>query len=316
VSEALPFISIIVAARPEQESVPSADAALRLDYPAQSFEILIARGRHPSVQRNEAVRMAQGDLIYFLDDDAIPDSENLRRVAPYFRDPGVVILGGPNLCPEEAPQIEQWFSRTMGSWLAFSSSSARYARKGAVRDSGEKELILCNLIFRKSTFLDHGGFDEFLYPNEENALMDEIQRDGGRLLYDPDFFVLRRPRPTLSAFSRMLLTYGRGRAEQFRLHPSFGSLLNWVPPFFVVFLFLLFFLPPTFLILPGIYLATILFQAWRTAPASRRWWMFPIAGLIFLTHFLYGLGFWRGLFRKMSKGTVESARVRVEKVYP
>ena len=39
----------------------------------------------------------------------------------------------------------------------------------------------------------------------------------------------------LPAFCRMLITYGRGRAEQFRLHPGPGSLLNFIPPLFFLF---------------------------------------------------------------------------------
>ncbi len=62
----------------------------------------------------------------------------------------------------------------------------------------------------------------------KNALMDDIQKQDGRLLYDPEFLVHRRPRGTLKAFIKMLMTYGRGRAEQFRLNPTFGSAPNFV----------------------------------------------------------------------------------------
>src|SRR5213075_1736262 len=78
-----------------------------------------------------------------------------------------------------------------------------------------------------------------LYPNEENALMDELQKRGGKLIYDPEFIVHRRPRSTLKAFMKMLKTYGRGRAEQFRLHPTPGSALNFAPPLFCLYLVLL-----------------------------------------------------------------------------
>jgi hypothetical protein len=37
----------------------------------------------------------------------------------------------------------------------------------------------------------------------------------------------------------MLMTYGRGRAEQFRLHPTPGSALNFVPPLFCLYLLML-----------------------------------------------------------------------------
>ena len=56
---------------------------------------------------------------------------------------------------------------------------------GRVRATSEKELILCNLVARREAMLELGGFNEALYPNEENALMDELQKRGGKLIYDP-----------------------------------------------------------------------------------------------------------------------------------
>src|SRR5438445_1676370 len=66
--------------------------------------------------------------------------------------------------------------------------------------------------------------------------MDELQKDGGKLIYDPELIVHRRPRHSLKAFCKMLMSYGRGRAEQFRLHPTPGSALNFVPPLFCLYL--------------------------------------------------------------------------------
>ena len=112
----------------------------------------------------------------------------------------------------------------------FGPSRARYIAVGQCRETSEKELILCNLAARRATMLELGGFNEALYPNEENALMDELQKRGGKLIYDPQFLVARRRRSSLNSFARMLMTYGRGRAEQFRLHPTFGSSLSLSAP--------------------------------------------------------------------------------------
>jgi len=155
-------------------------------------------------------------LICFLDDDSLAPPGHLRRAMAHFRDPRVQIVGGPNVCPSDAPELEQVFALVLASWLAF-GPSARVTRRSAwCAKTGEKELILCNLVARRAALLELGGFNEALYPNEENALMDELQKRGGKLLYDPDLIVARRPRRTLKAFAKMLLTYGRGRAEQFR----------------------------------------------------------------------------------------------------
>src|SRR5439155_18075207 len=215
--------------RPEQAEIKAVAASRALDYPAERLEIIVARGKQPSVQRNAAMRAARGELIYCLDDDSTPQPGSLRLAAAHFRDPTVKMVGGPNVCPAEAPPLERVFALVLGSWLAFGPSRARYAPVGAVRATSEKELILCNLVARREAMLELGGFNEALYPNEENALMDELQKRRGKLIYDPQFIVQRRPRPTLKAFAKMLLTYGRGRTEQVRLHPTFRSALNFIP---------------------------------------------------------------------------------------
>src|SRR5439155_24869541 len=133
----LPSVTVIIAARPGQAEVQALAAAQRLDYPPDKLEILLARGTQPSVQRNAAIREASGELVYFLDDDSVPPPDNLRRVASHFANSKVAMVGGPNLCPAEAPPLEQAFAEVMGAWLAFGPSRARYTPVGQLRESGE-----------------------------------------------------------------------------------------------------------------------------------------------------------------------------------
>jgi len=278
--------------------VKAAEAARTLDYPADRLEVLVVRGRQPSAQRNAAMRAARGEILYFLDDDSIPQPGNLKRAASYFARPEVKMVGGPNLCPPSAPALEQAFALTMGAKLAFGPSAARYRSIGLARPSGEKELILCNLLARRQTMLELGGFNEKLYPNEENALMDEAVKRGGVLIYDPELFVHRRPRSSMKAFCKMLMTYGRGRAEQFRLNPTMGSILNFVPPAFCVFLVALPFLPKVFLWVMAVYCLAVLSQGAALVPVWRVGRFAGVMGLVFLSHVLYGVGFWRGCFTR------------------
>ena len=287
---------MVIPTRPGQAEVSAVNAARALDYPAEKLEIIVAHGKQPSAQRNEAIRAARGELIYFLDDDSIPPRDNLRRGVTAFRDPQVKMLGGPNVCPPDAPALEKVFALVLASWLAFGPSRARYKPVGKLRTSSEKELILCNLLSRRSDLLELGGFDEALYPNEENALMDDLQKKGGKLLYDPAFIVHRRPRPNLKTFAKMLMTYGRGRAEQFRVHPTPGSALNFVPPLFCLYLVALPFLPGWGLFFLAAYACALLLQALVLAAGANPIHSFSAIPLMVLTHVLYGLGFWRGLF--------------------
>jgi glycosyltransferase involved in cell wall biosynthesis len=292
-SDSSPSVTVVIPARPGQHQVDAVDAARALDSPAGPIEILVARGTQPSVQRNLAVRQAQAELIYFLDDDSRPDPENLRRALDHFREPQVAMVGA-----------------VMGSRLAFGPSSARYRPVGRSRPSSEKELILCNLVARKAPFLAAGGFDEALYPNEENALMDTLQAQGGVLRYDPELVIHRRPRSTLAAFTRMLFNYGRGRAEQFRLHPTAGSILNFAPPLLVLYAVATLWWPGRLLWGWVLYAVALLLEAalHPGLTVSQRLALLP---LILHCHLSYGAGFWRGLFTVLRRGSAP-APIQVE----
>lgn len=300
----LPLVSVIIPVHPAKTEARAAAASRLLDYPREKLEIIVVRSTDlatfPSMKRNAAIKAARGELVYFLDDDSVPQPGNLRHAVSFFSDPNIMMVGGPNLCPPDAPQLEQTFALVMGSWLAFGPSCARYRPVGRRRDSSEKELISCNLVARRDALLKAGGFDESLYPNEENALMDAVGKLG-RLLYDPEMIVHRRPRSTLKSFLKMLFSYGGGRAQQVRLHPGIGSAINFVPPLFVLYLLATPFLPLWCLLPLALYLAAVLVQT--AAVAARAGFLngLRVLPLLAITNLLYGCGVWRGLFTKIAR---------------
>src|SRR3569833_312347 len=306
-----PLVSVIIPVHPAKTEARSAAASKLLDYPREKQEIIVVRSTdlatYPSMKRNAAIRAAKGELIYFLDDDSVPLPGNLKRAVVHFADPKVQMVGGPNICPDDAPTIERTFANVMGSWLAFGPSCARYRSVGKLRESNEKELISCNLVSRRGVLLESGGFDESLYPNEENALMDAVLKRG-KLLYDPEMIVHRRPRSNFKSFAKMLYSYGGGRAQQFRLHTTAGSFINFVPPAFCLYLVLL--LISAFAVRPlyaavfsiplAMYLAAVLMQTF--AVMARAGFMAGLCALplLALTNILYGAGVMRGFFSKIA----------------
>jgi len=304
-----PLVSVIIPVHPAKTEARSAVASRLLDYPREKLEILVVRSTDlatfPSMKRNAAIRAARGELIYFLDDDSVPLPGNLRRAVAHFADPKVQMVGGPNVCPADAPTIEQTFANVMGSWLAFGPSCARYRAVGKLRESSEKELISCNLVSRRDVLLEAGGFDESLYPNEENALMDAVLKRG-KLLYDPEMIVHRRPRSNFKSFAKMLFSYGGGRAQQFRLHPTAGSAINFVPPAFCLYLLVeLILVParvlPLWSLIPlALYLTAVLGQT--AAVMMRTGFMSALRALplLALTNILYGAGVLRGMFSRIA----------------
>ncbi|HEY6007397.1 MAG TPA: glycosyltransferase [Geobacteraceae bacterium] len=266
-----------------------------VDYPEDAFEVLVAEGRQPSRQRNRAAQMARGEILYFLDDDSLLEPGNLRRLSSQYADPAVVAVGGPSLTPADDSRRQRCFGLALASVFGGGGVRNRYRRAGALRAADDRELILCNLSFRAAGFRDSGGFDERLYPNEENELLTRLARQGGRILHDPDLAVWRSQRPTFTAFVRQLFTYGRGRAEQTLLGGGAG-ILTFVPTLFLLYLCLLPFgdNPVYYLPLLCYAIADMLFALLAAAPAGC-WLLAPCLLLVFpLLHLSYGAGMLAG----------------------
>ncbi len=119
----------------------------------------------------------------------------------------------------------------------------------------------------------------------------------------------------------MLRTYGRGRAEQFRVNPTVGSALNFVPPLFCVYLLVTIaslFAAPSFakvLLIPlGIYVLAVLAQAIASMRTASVLYALAAIPFVVMTHILYGYGFWRGLFTKLKAPERMQVPVKIEKV--
>jgi hypothetical protein len=109
----------------------------------------------------------------------------------------------------------------------------------------------------------------------------------------------------------MLMTYGRGRAEQFREYPTFGSALNFVPPLFCVYLVALPFVLPFLgwiVLIPLVFYALALL-AQTAVLMARGGFTRGLAALplMILSHVLYGIGFWHGLFTRLKPAGERSA---------
>ncbi|ABB33112.2 glycosyl transferase family 2 [Geobacter metallireducens RCH3] len=290
-------VSIIIPVRPGGE-VRAVERLRTVNYPAGSIEVLVAEGCSPSRQRNRAAAMAKGKLVYFLDDDSLVDPAFLQRAVERFVDPRVAAVGGPSL----TPATDTFFQRAVGLVISspFGGGGARnrYRRTGAARPSSERELILCNLAFRRELFLAFGGLDERLYPNEENELMDRLLTDGWLLVHDPELAIYRSQRPSFRAFMRQFFGYGTGRGEQTRI-AGLRHGIDFAPAFFLAYLLLLPWAPTLLWFIPlicygALLIAAAVAAAWQgRAPAA-----IPLLFILFPTlHLSYGAGLLKGVLR-------------------
>jgi GT2 family glycosyltransferase len=152
--------------------------------------------------RNAALAVTTGDIVAFIDDDAVPRHDWTTQVALAFSsDPRLAGLGGRDLIPTTqfpARRVVgkvQWFGRTIGN---------HHLGVGPAREVDF--LKGCNMSFRTEAVGDL-GFDERLRSNgaqvcEDMAFCLALRRSGGRLRYDPAVVVDHYPAPSLNDHRR------------------------------------------------------------------------------------------------------------------
>ena len=300
------------------------------DYPKNDIEIFQAEGTHPTVQRNECIKKASGDIVYFIDNDSMVNPNNIKKAVEIFeKNENVAIVGGPAIHKTSSSK-EKYIDKCMRSYYAVGPIANRYSvNKISSREGTDRDVILCNLFIRLNVLFEAGLFNESLYPNEENALIDKILSLGYKLMYDPQIVVKRPTRSSLRLYIKMLLNYGRGRFEQLYIDFNKKNLIFTIPAFFSLYII---FLP----IVLFIFLITkIIFLAVYFIPFALYFVMTLLAGIItalkekgfiskiraffifpymfFITHFFYGLGFFYGIARIVKGFTHAGGRQRTVK---
>jgi len=162
-----------------------------------------------SAARNAGAEAAQGEVLAFTDDDCEPDIEWVSRLRKGFRDGAFAAAGGPNLPPEPH------------SWEEAVVCAAPGAPSHVMLDDVEAEhLPGCNLAVRKSAFVEIGGFDPVFHTAGDDVDFCWRLRDAGhRLAFVPGAFVWHRRRPSIRAFLRQQIGYGRAERILSGKHP-------------------------------------------------------------------------------------------------
>ena len=265
--------------------------------------------------RNRAFDDCQGKIIYFLDDDVIVPPHALELALRRFdENPSLGILGGPNLTPTDSGFLESVFGAMMCSPLIAPRVYRRYSpRERAFRmNANDSELILCNLAMRRELVPDSIRFRSRLVSNEENLFLHQCASHGMVIGWDPQIGVFHCRRNTVSGFVSQIHSYGVGRGQQTVIRPSSTHPLFFVPALSVVGFFVGLFFPSLLAMLLGWYGALMFCACLRceeirsTGPLG----VLTSFALTPLLHFMYGVGFWRGV------GSEFLHRVRATKVIP
>ncbi|MEO8036931.1 MAG: glycosyltransferase [Acidobacteriota bacterium] len=134
---------------------------------------VLETNRNPATRRNRAVSVAQGQLLAFIDDDALAESGWLATASAYFDEhPEVLALGGPDPAPDDSPPDELVSETLLATPWIGSGIVCHENRRGIFPIRSASDIALVNLFVRRSAFT---GFDEAIgYIGEDTALVEKL----------------------------------------------------------------------------------------------------------------------------------------------
>ncbi len=323
-------ITVIIPSRIEENIDKTLEHVLKSNYPLECIEVYNVNGKKPSKQRNECIKISSGNIVYFIDNDSIVEPNNILNALSIFEnDDDVAIVGGPAV--HSIKNIsEEDINICLSSFLCVGPISARYTqKKGEPTACSDRSLILCNMFVRKDVFDKIGYFNENLYPNEENEFIDRVIQNGYKMIYHPDVVVVREPRENVAQYTRMLISYGVGRAEQMKESFLLKNIIFSAPMFFILYVLSIpivsiFILQNQYAIFYAIPLAlySILAISFSVRKSLKRKShkirsLLVMTAMFFLTHFCYGFGFAKGIIKnifKMPKVKEVELKININKV--
>lgn len=254
--------------------------------------IIHAQTLSPGMARNRALLLAEGEWLFFLDDDAyvLPGYWNTAKV--HLDESTVDVFGGPDVPAKGMNKTAEALAIALSSPLCTGKTSLRHRPFGQRPvDGGEDKLTSCNLWVRKSS-IGHFRFPEDYIRGEESYFLLQLQTLGKRFVYDPRLRVAHHRRSRVREIFRPTYWAGYYRSELMRAISSPGDTLFWLPSIFVI-LHLVFFLQrDLFWYLARMYLSLTLFMSVALTMRERRPELFLRVLLFhYLIVFNYGLGF-------------------------
>lgn len=296
-------ISVIIPAESVCSSAPVLDYLKRVDYPQENIEIIMSIGNWPSAQRNQAARLAKGDILYFFNRDTQLQPDVFKKMVSIInRGTKIAGVGGVDITPQANSYIQHLFGYAMGSYFAHWKMRARYVQVGKEKVACENELLLSNMAIKRSVFLEAGGFNEGLYPNEENELINRVSKMGYEFIYSPDIKIYRDRRRDIFKFIRQFYSYGQGRLNQVNIEGVSGNLQFLIPLFFLLYVSSLFFAGNSRIVFIPFIIYIVLAAIDSTYLSLKNKKNLMILPAIYLVmHFSYACGFLAGIYKNITK---------------
>jgi cellulose synthase/poly-beta-1,6-N-acetylglucosamine synthase-like glycosyltransferase len=321
-----PKVSFIMPVLNEEKTIKQClDSLLKLDYPKDKIEILIAQGSskdktrdivnkyakkyknikllenptgNTAIGRKICVENSTGDMLMNYSGHVIAEKNLLKVLALKLlkADDEVAAVGCSNVSPEKQDFVGEV------SGVVFSSVM------------GGRNLFVQNAIFDEERFSDHisfacyrkkvveevGNFDPEFWCGQDAELDIRVYKTGYKILYTPETKVYHFKRNTVRSLFRQMYRYGIARAKMVKKHPGYLKLFHLFGSGFILGVFLLVvltllnFIP--LWVIPFLVLFYVLLSVFSSFQVTKKpELVFSSVFFYLLIHVGYGSGFLRGL---------------------
>ena len=214
--------------------------------------------------------MASGEILAFIDDDALADPHWLATACAYLdAHPDVLALGGPDPAPDDSTPAELISDTLLATRWIGSGVLAHENREGVFAIEHPNDVALVNLFVRRNAF---DGFDEAIgYIGEDTALVERILRRG-RVIYHSGVRVFHRRRAFPGDYLRQRWRY-RVKTGEMLMQPAYRANPK-IAMFFAGAALMFFFFP---ILAAPYYVVTLILGASATRLPRRYWPLIPFA---------------------------------------
>ena len=256
------------------------DSIQKVDYPKSEMQVIVVRGLNASRNRNRGAEIAKGEIIGFLDDDAIIEGDFLRNVDEFFkRYEGVDVVGGPQLTPKDAKGFGKISGYALTSKFGAWKLSNRYDITKTNLNADECSVTSANL-FVKREVMKKIKFDESLWPGEDPKFIEDAQNKGFSIACTPGFVVYHKRRPTIRGLVKQMFNYGKVRPKKEGFFTTLKNPFFFVPSLFFIYL--------AVLILSVLIKPSITGNVVSTSLSGGGWFVWPLI-LYVLLALLFGV---------------------------
>jgi len=231
------------------------DSIKKSNYPKKKYEIIIKEGLNPSDNRNRGAKESKGDIIAFLDDDAVIDENLLKNAEEFFEKyKDVDIVGGAQLTPKWQKGFAKISGYALSSKFGAWKMGNRYSQQKLNLDADETMLTSANL-FCKREVMKKIQFDTKLFPGEDPKFIEDAKKIGFKVAYSPDLILYHKRRETIKDLIKQIASYGKTRTKKESFFETLKKPFFLIPSIFLIYIIFLLII----LIIKGLFNVSVSF---------------------------------------------------------